>query len=316
MHALETLSLASLLLTAVGVLTDDHLDKPPNEPNLDYLESGLVANLPITNANVTEIANGYIPQDCVDMTTSDKLNPIDVTAYTVTYDDCTTDPWILCQHKDSNTTLDSLVEFFGQLPVQTRQWVRHVISLPDTGAHAYNSGGNIAMFDITTLTVFVHESGHSLDLLGAYFSNESSSDPESVSSSQAWLDAYGNDTDVPDPYSQSSQVENVAQNTVVASFDTNVPGGLPAINSKWSQINHQYSYMEELSANAGNLIKPVEVSNCTHRLENSALVQPGSSSRLTRFMSRAELPDISLSANVKRIPPRSFNTRDVCGQEI
>lgn len=64
----------------------------------------------------------------------------------------------------------NLIDRFGKLPVLTRQWVRHIIALPDpAGGHAYNWNGNIAMFNIIdNMDVFVHESGHSLDLLGAY----------------------------------------------------------------------------------------------------------------------------------------------------
>jgi hypothetical protein len=85
--------------------------------------------------------------------------------------------WVICWHKDSPSPLENLIDRFGKLPVLTRQWVRHIIALPDpAGGHAYNWNGNIAMFNVVDdMDVFVHESGHSLDLLGAYADNPLSS---------------------------------------------------------------------------------------------------------------------------------------------
>lgn len=109
---------------------------------------------------------------------------------------CPKDPWILCRHKDSPEPITTVIDHFGRVPLCARQWVRHVISLPDRElppfslslslslnlpltissspankfASAYNTAGNIAMFDVAAadLNVFVHETGHSLDRLGVY----------------------------------------------------------------------------------------------------------------------------------------------------
>jgi hypothetical protein len=68
------------------------------------------------------------------------------------------------------SSLSNLIDRFGKLPVLTRQSVCHIIALPDpAGGHSYNWNGNIAMFNTTDdMDAFVHESGHSLDLLGDY----------------------------------------------------------------------------------------------------------------------------------------------------
>ncbi|CAF9943195.1 MAG: hypothetical protein ALECFALPRED_010827 [Alectoria fallacina] len=90
-----------------------------------------------------------------------------------------------------------MIELFGRVPVRARQWVRHVINLPDPSMiYAYNWAGNIAMFDRINgdLTVFIHETGHSLDLLGAYLDKP-------LSGSKRWLAQYARDSHVPDPYS-------------------------------------------------------------------------------------------------------------------
>lgn len=92
------------------------------------------------------------------------------------------------------------------------------------GGHAYNSNGSIAMFNHINgdLTVFIHEPGCSLDLLGAY-------KDKPLSSSSNWIDNYNQDTNVPDPYAQTNQIENVAQNTVVGTFNENMPGGFDTV---------------------------------------------------------------------------------------
>ncbi|KAI9874913.1 MAG: hypothetical protein M1830_009135 [Pleopsidium flavum] len=254
---------------------------------------------------MTHWGPGWIPQDCKQMTLDAKLNPADVETYTVHYDDCG-DPWILCRHKDSPSPLTNLIDRFGRLPVQTREWVRHVIALPDSFGHAYNQDGNIAMFNIIDdLGVFVHESGHSLDLLGAYADSP-------LSSSTKWINEYNQDSAVPDPYAQSNQVENVAQNTVVASFNENVAGGFATVEPDWGNIFHQFATIITEAKNAGGLLNPEEKAACTHRLTNSAPVSQSSSSRIMARSLVGDMPDVSLSGDVKVIPPKQFHTGEAC----
>jgi hypothetical protein len=63
-------------------------------------------------------------------------------------------------------------DFLGIKDIQLTcfvQQVRHVVTIPGDD-HAYNSNGNIAFFGTTSgnMDVAIHETGHSLDLLGAY----------------------------------------------------------------------------------------------------------------------------------------------------
>ena len=44
---------------------------------------------------------------------------------------CPNDPWILCRHKDSPDPIQNMIDLFGRVPVHARQWVRHIINLPD-----------------------------------------------------------------------------------------------------------------------------------------------------------------------------------------
>ena len=180
------------------------------------------------------------------------------------------------------------------------------------GGHAYNSNGNIAMFNRINgdLSVFVHETGHSLDLLGAY-------KDKPLSSSSNWIDNYNQDSNVPDPYAQTNQIENVAQNTVVGTFNENIPGGFDTAESNARAIFHQYATLqtEADAAAPGNLLRPGGM--CTQRLTNSPVVS--TQSAFSRLVGQFALGghvappvDVSLSGNVKIIEPKEFDTRESC----
>lgn len=179
---------------------------------------------------------------------------------------------------------------------------------PANNTYAYNVGGNIAMFDRINgdLTVFIHETGHSLDLFGAYPDNP-------LSSSKNWLESYARDTHVPDPYSQTDQFENVAQNTVVAAYDLNVPGGIQGVEPKWHGLRNQLRTLEgEQSLNEGFLLSG---GVCNKRLENSKAVRVDgqSKNRIARGLAE-QPPDVGLSGSVDVIEPVDFDTRDGCGR--
>ncbi|KAL8634692.1 MAG: hypothetical protein Q9228_007727 [Teloschistes exilis] len=242
---------ATAIVSLLATSTSAALSKPPLHPNLDYLQQGLLDNLHPTHSTWDVWGAGWIPQDCKTMTQNAGLNPLDVETYNVHYDDCST-AWVMCRHKSSPDPLINMIDLFGRLPVHTRQYVRHMIALPDpAGGHAYNSNGNIALFNRIDgdLTVFIHESGHSLDLLGAYADKP-------LSSSANWLNNYNQDTAVPDPYAQTNQVENVAQNTVVDSYNLNVPGLFAGVEPGWQQIFHQFATVQTEQRNAGDLLVP------------------------------------------------------------
>lgn len=154
------------------------------------------------------------------------------------------------------------------------------------------------------MTVFLHESGHSLDLLGAY-------PDKPLSSSANWINNYNQDSNVPDPYAQTNQVENVAQNTVVDSYNLNVPGGFAGIEPNWGKIFHQYATVQTAQRNAGNLLVPG--GTCTKRLTNSAPVSQTSSKRSLegRFALGAK-PNVALASHLEVIPPKEFNTEKDC----
>ena len=175
--------------------------------------------------------------------------------------------------------------------------------------HAYNLNGNIAMFNRIDgdLTVFIHETAHSLDLLGAYEQSTNA-----LSSSQAWLDNYAQDPNIPDGYAQSSMLEDVAQSSVVTAFNLNVPGGYGSVETNYEKIFHQYATIQTAQANAGNLLVPG--GQCKSRLPNSSPV-PQQSSSTSRVMKREEMgekPNVALEAGLKVIEGKEFDTSGSC----
>ncbi len=153
------------------------------------------------------------------------------------------------------------------------------------------------------ITVFLHESGHSLDLLGAY-------PDKPFSSSANWINNYNLDSNVPDPYSDTNLIEDVAQVTVISSFDMNVPGGLGSIDSKHATEFHQYATLEWEAKQAGGLLVPGEKGSCTHRLANSPPVPQSHSKRMVHSL--GHMPNVTLSHSVKVIPPKEFDTSEAC----
>lgn len=191
------------------------------------------------------------------------------------------------------------------LPVGMRNWNRHILTLPGNN-YAYNSGGNIAFFGTTSgnMDVAVHETGHSLDLLGAYPDTGASS----LSGSQLWIDNYNMDSNVPDNYARTNQVENVAQNTVVSVYDKNVPNGFGGAQPNWNNIFHQYA---TLQSKAGNQILPG--GTCDRKLVNSAPV-PMSDSARVRSAEKMDLPFAQpFKGNYSVLEnPATFNTKTDC----
>ncbi|KAL4798403.1 hypothetical protein BDV19DRAFT_356946 [Aspergillus venezuelensis] len=300
MSAINKSVLLAAVLAAVAP-ANAQLDKPALTDNLDYLLDGNVANLPSNGGPYWgKWEDGLIPADCKSIAESQGLNPTDFEVYDIFFDDCQ-DGWSFCRHKDSSDSFETLVDTFGRMPVRMRSWVRHILTIPGDN-WAFNSNGNIAFSGTTSsnLDVALHETGHSLDLLGAY--------GDVLSSSTEWENAYNADSNVPDNYARSNQVENVAQNTVVGVYDTVVPGGFPGVQPNYANIENQYTLLKD---KAGNQIQPG--GTCDRHLENSDTVSmSGSSSKRDVRMARAAKHDSAFKGKytniVKDFTP--FNTQD------
>ncbi|KAL6237117.1 hypothetical protein BDW75DRAFT_238578 [Aspergillus navahoensis] len=240
-------------------LAHAELDKPALTSNLDYLLDGNANSLPTVNSQIAVWASGYIPKDCQDLGSDEGYDASEFEVYEVTYDDCG-DPWLFCRHKDVKIDIATAAETFSKLPVKIRDWVRQILLLPGADS-AFAINGNVAFFGATgrNIDVMVHESAHGLDGFAAF--------GESFSSSDGFLAAYDADTHVPDNYARSSQAENVAQNTVVAVYNKNVPGGFPGVQEQYTAILNQYSYIQK---KAGVALLPG--GTCDRHLENSETV--------------------------------------------
>ncbi|KAL8957758.1 MAG: hypothetical protein Q9183_005975 [Haloplaca sp. 2 TL-2023] len=216
----------------------------------------------------------------------------------------------MCHHKDSPSPILNLVDTFGRLPVKTRQYVRHIITLPAKNGWAYNANGNIAFFGtpMTDLNVHLHEAAHSLDLQHAY-------KDKPLHSSSKWLSEYAQDSKVPDPYAQTNQIENVAQNTVITAYERNVPNGFHGINKHSDSIFHQWATVDTEQREAGKLLVPG--GKCGSRLKNSDSVRiSGTAMRIQAQIKKLldEKPDVSLSAETEVLPDVEYSTQNSCAE--
>lgn len=171
--------------------------------------------------------------------------------------------------------------------------VRQILLMPGANS-AFAINGNVAFFGTTgsNVDVMIHESAHGLDGFAAFGENLSCTLPFTdpaypwpertedtdlfCVASDGFLAAYDADTHVPDNYARSSQAENVAQNTVVAVYDKNVPGGFPGVQEQYTAILNQYSYIQD---KAGDTLVPG--GTCDRHLENSEIVVLSSAANTT-----------------------------------
>ncbi|KAL8981839.1 MAG: hypothetical protein Q9205_003484, partial [Flavoplaca limonia] len=110
------------------------IDKQILHDNLDYLHDGLYQNLPIVAHTLNEWFEEWIPQFCLDESKDDEhgFNLADMKAYDINFDDCEA-PWIVCNHKDSDVSIETLADTIGRIPVGSRSYVRHILALPGAG---------------------------------------------------------------------------------------------------------------------------------------------------------------------------------------
>ncbi|KAL8869213.1 MAG: hypothetical protein Q9174_004438, partial [Haloplaca sp. 1 TL-2023] len=308
-----------LIALALGLFTtlihadeNGRLDKPPLLDNLDSLGPNLLANYPIVGSNYKSWdgpQNDFIPSACKFEAEQTHSSVDDFKTFEVTYDDCNT-PWIICYHKDAGPPIQGIVDVFSRVPVRTRSYVSHLIVVPDSYTHAYNRNGVIVVYNLRllggglALEVLLHEAAHSLDGQGAY----SSHNGESISASQNWIENYNQDPNVPDGYAQSSQVENTAQNTVIAAYNVQVPGGFGELEPQWEKIFHQYATVQTWQRESGNLLVPD--GECATRLPISESVlkdgsdqkrrrDDGKSRRRAAVAQRFEKPTIDMGPGIE-----------------
>ncbi|KAJ3496057.1 hypothetical protein NLG97_g2944 [Lecanicillium saksenae] len=300
MHLAVAVAAVAALAIGVSAHPDpyrDKLNRPTVHDNLDYLKLGMNQWLPETTYTLSEWNNGYMPEECKNIVTGKadgggtQYNPNDFQIFDVHYDDCG-EPWQFCHHRSSNSSIDTVARLFGKLPIQMRQWIRHVIDVPSQQGHAFEWNGSVIFFAAdNSITVFAHETAHSLDLNGAYADH-------ALSYSDRWWNEYDQDWQVPDPYSNSNGIEDVAQCTVVSVFDVNVPGGFPSVEPNWGGIEHQIHLIQAEARDAGegnSILIPGHNKECTHRMPHSNPVPMNGNSK------RGPAPDVRMRSNVTLI---------------
>ncbi|KAK8131100.1 hypothetical protein PG984_007538 [Apiospora sp. TS-2023a] len=297
--ALLSLGLAAAAANAASTKVDiwARLSKPAVRKDFTGFEQLLVTNLPETQHNISVWTSGWIPSDCNGYASSHNVSAADFIIYQIQYTDCS-DPWIMCYHKDSETSIESIAKQFGRIPIQMREWVKHVVTIPDKMGWAYEDKGNtIYMRPSEAMqTTMIHETAHAVDLNGGYGGSV-------LSGSSLWADNYAQDSHVPDDYSATDTVEDIAQSTVVAVLNVNVPGpdgGFATIEPNWRDVFHQYATIITQARNysrGNSMLVPGQNVACAHRIPNS---EPVAINTLTRVF-KASRPDVSLSKHVKAI---------------
>ena len=112
--------------------------------------------------------------------------------------------------------------------------------------------------------IVLHETGHLLDYKA--YGNSSR-----LSSTREYQKEYAKDTKVADDYAASNFGENIAQNTVLATYDLVVPGGFQSVTKDWQSVQHQVGIMKRKQEAAGHILIPQ--GKCGQRRRNSLPVR-------------------------------------------
>ncbi|KAL8849702.1 MAG: hypothetical protein Q9221_005312 [Calogaya cf. arnoldii] len=289
------------------------IDKPFLHENLDFLKDDLKKYMPTVRHDVgPPWSEDWIPQWCLDESKSkdDGFNPADIRTYDIHYDDCET-AWVVCVHKDSKMSIDTLADLWGRVPVGSRSYIRHVLSIPNEVGIATNGGDNMKLLNIGDdgLQVLIHEIAHSLDA-HAY------AEPLSISGN--WKEKTSRDSHVPDEYAQTSAAEDAAQSSVIATYDLVVPGGFKDAEPRWEKVRNQYETVQKVQKEqADNILVPG--GRCQKRLANSEVVRVPTGKRMLKGRwapwRRSEKPDVSLAKGLEVIEPLDFDSGK-CGENI
>ena len=100
----------------------------------------------------------------------------------------------------------------------------------------------------------------------------------------------------------------MAQNTVVTTYERNVPGGFFGLNPDANKIFHQYATVdtEQRETDPRSLLVPG--GSCTGRLANSSPVPVAGAATVQA----AAAPYVALPAGLATIKPVAFNTNETC----
>ncbi|GAB0138510.1 hypothetical protein EsDP_00006745 [Epichloe bromicola] len=276
----------SILATLGSLALAANPDKPAINPGTDWQtrETGLLNNLPPVGSRRDYWAEEWIPTSCKEKTKDYHKDPADITVWDAHYDDCSA-PWTMCRHKDCSSSEDELTEYFGRVPIHMRQWVRHVICMPQTGGDiAYAvSGGDIIWERKVSLSTFLHEVSHQLDTSALPQFTQPFSD------SNEWQSSYAMDSATITGYGRTNWRENFADTAPDAIYDKFVAGGFESINPSWETVSHQYtSYQDYL----GDMLLPQ--GTCDMHRDNSPTVAKADGDQSALQFDLGTRPDISI----------------------
>jgi len=201
-----------LVSSAVAGLVSADLGKTPLFPN------GLhdpLSGLDHLNIPTNTWASVAAPSLCVQHAKDAGCNTATVEARSITYGDCST-PWTLCRCDNANMNMDDLMNRFGQIPVGLRSYVGSALAINAASCSSGTSGDFIVVQGDCAVSVFIHESSHSLD--------------QGASSTPGWANAVAASSCVPDPYSNTNYQEDFAQVDVLFTYQYHV-GKIPADTS-------------------------------------------------------------------------------------
>ena len=282
------------------------INKPALRTGLEYLDKGLFENLPTVAYEAKEWFQEYIPQWCLDQS-SNKDNGFDpakdIKVYDIRYTDCAM-PWVVCIHNDSPMDINGFAGLFSRIPVSSRSFVRHVLTVPGDSEAGANTDGDIVFENLSSddVATIIHEVGHSLDKF-AY--------DEQLSFSSDWVDKTSKDKSVHNTYAGSSAIEDVAESSIVATYNMLVPGGFPKIESRWVEVRNQYETVQTWQREKANTVMRPGGS-CRKRFKNSDTVERPSTKRLLRGRwapwRRSPKPGTSLPEGMEVIQPGHFES--------
>jgi len=195
------------------------IDLRAQQTDFPFDLSSALPSIPYTTAQTT------VPQSCQDYgvptSTSAAECPVGNTmsAMSITFADCgSTFTMCRCENSSSMSYDDALANF-AKVPTGLRRFVETVLLVPDSVPHAYTlTTGDIHMFSNTALDTWIHEATHALD-----YANPATP----LSASEGWLSAVAADSCVPDTYSQTNAIEDLAQIGVLKVYALANGGQLP-----------------------------------------------------------------------------------------
>ncbi|EIN06297.1 hypothetical protein PUNSTDRAFT_127630 [Punctularia strigosozonata HHB-11173 SS5] len=218
--------LSTILCWAVATTTAAHLarddgslSQKPQQPDFSGFD---LLDIPAPPYNLTPFP---LPSKCANFSApapagdTDAIEcPSSMLGYAVFYDDCES-AWTICHCITANITIIEAADHLARIPVGLRRNIDTVMILP-------------APFETSTSQKsWVHESTHASD--------------NGHAESQAWAEAVGNDSCVPDIYSQTNLIEDFAQTSVLEAYRV-FHGELPPGFST-DCMSHQFAYMDSLS---------------------------------------------------------------------